>query len=48
MTDDTGYSKSDLNKDEIKEIFRRVDRLPILDDRTAEEIIGYDEFGLPQ
>lgn len=22
--------------------------LPVLDDRTADEIIGYDEFGLPK
>lgn len=33
--------------EKIKEIQRRVAALPILDDRTAEEIIGYDENGLP-
>jgi len=33
--------------EKIKEIQRRVAALPILDDRTAEEILGYDENGLP-
>ncbi len=28
-------------------ILRRVDSLPVLDDRPAEEILGYDEYGLP-
>jgi len=26
---------------------RRVDALPVLDERTAAEILGYDEHGLP-
>jgi antitoxin VapB len=26
---------------------RRVDALPVLDDRAADEILGYDENGLP-
>lgn len=33
---------------QIGEILRRVDQLPILDSRTAEQIIGYDEHGLPR
>jgi antitoxin VapB len=28
-------------------ILRRVDALPVLDDRSPEEILGYDEYGLP-
>jgi len=32
----------------IKEIAERVGALPILDHRSAEEIIGYDEFGVPK
>ncbi len=32
---------------EIDAIVRRVAALPVLDDRTADEIIGYDESGLP-
>ena len=32
----------------IKAIIARVSALPLLDNRTADEIIGYDEFGVPQ
>ncbi len=32
---------------EIRRIQEEFQRLPILDDRTADEIIGYDEHGLP-
>jgi hypothetical protein len=31
----------------LKEIARRFDALPILDDREPDEILGYDENGLP-
>ena len=31
----------------IKEIQRRVAALPVLDPRSPDEIIGYDENGLP-
>lgn len=34
-------------RDELNEIFQRLDALPILDPRSADEIIGYDENGLP-
>lgn len=34
-------------REEIEEILRRVDALPVLDPRTPDEIIGYDENGLP-
>lgn len=33
---------------QIEEILRRVDQLPILDSRSPDEIIGYDEHGLPR
>lgn len=33
--------------DELESIARRGDTLPILDNRIANEIIGYDENGLP-
>jgi len=33
--------------DELEAIARRGDALPVLDDRPADEIIGYDENGLP-
>lgn len=32
---------------EIRRIQDEFRRLPVLDDRTADEIIGYDEHGLP-
>jgi len=32
----------------IKEISDRCAALPVLDDRTPDEIIGYDEFGVPR
>ena len=33
--------------DELEAIARRCDALPILDHRSADEILGYDENGLP-
>jgi antitoxin VapB len=34
--------------DQLKEILRRVDALPVLDSRCSDEIVGYDEQGLPR
>jgi antitoxin VapB len=34
--------------EEMREIGRRVAALPTLDDRSDEEIIGYDRDGLPE
>jgi antitoxin VapB len=31
----------------MMEILKEIDKLPVLDDRTADEILGYDENGLP-
>lgn len=33
--------------EDLEAIRRRFSALPVLDDRTPEEIIGYDENGLP-
>jgi antitoxin VapB len=33
---------------QLNDILRRVDQLPILDSRSPDEIIGYDERGLPR
>ncbi len=33
--------------DELDEIAKRCAALPVLDDRPADEILGYDERGLP-
>jgi antitoxin VapB len=32
----------------VREIQRRVAALPVLDPRTPDEIIGYNEFGVPE
>ena len=32
---------------DLGKILRRVDRLPVLDDRSTDEIVGYDNDGLP-
>jgi antitoxin VapB len=32
----------------LHEIIRRVDALPVLDTRTEDEILGYNEHGLPE
>jgi len=39
---------SQILSSQLEEILRRVDQLPILDSRTADEILGYDEHGLPR
>jgi len=33
---------------QLDDILRRVDRLPVLDTRTPDEILGYDDGGLPR
>jgi antitoxin VapB len=40
--------RSDLLLSQLQEILRRVDALPILDPRSPDEIVGYDEHGLPR
>lgn len=35
-------------REDVDDILRRVDALPILDERSSDEIIGYDEDGLPR
>ena len=37
-----------FKKETLYEILRRVDALPRLDDRSVEEIFGYDKHGLPR
>lgn len=32
---------------QLEDILRRVDQLPVLDSRSADEILGYDDHGLP-
>jgi antitoxin VapB len=35
-------------RDELRDIARRCAALPTLDDRATDEILGYDERGLPR
>ena len=37
-----------LTREKLNDIFRRIDAMPNLDDRTEDEILGYDEHGLPR
>jgi antitoxin VapB len=34
-------------RDELRAVRERCRRLPVLDNRTADEILGYDDSGLP-
>jgi hypothetical protein len=44
MTENVG---KDRLADRLTEIGERCARLPVYDSRTPDEIIGYDEFGVP-
>ncbi len=37
-----------LVSDQIQDILRRVDTLPRKDSRTEDEMLGYDEHGIPR
>jgi len=34
--------------DQLQEILHRVDQLPVIDSRSSDEILGYDDHGLPR
>jgi antitoxin VapB len=40
--------RKDTSADQIDDLLRRVDALPRLDSRSEDEILGYDENGLPR
>jgi antitoxin VapB len=40
--------RSRVLKSQIEDLLRRVDALPTLDSRPMEEILGYDEHGMPR
>lgn len=43
-----GQGRGVALSDEIMSIAERCSSLPVVDPRTADEIIGYDEHGLPR
>ena len=40
--------RSRILDSQLEELLRRVDALPTLDSRTEDEILGYDEHGMPR
>jgi antitoxin VapB len=40
--------RKDTSLSQVEDLLRRVDSLPTLDARSEEEILGYDENGLPR
>jgi antitoxin VapB len=43
-----GRSKRRRLRDELRDIAERCSKLPTVDDRPADEVLGYDERGLPR
>jgi antitoxin VapB len=44
----SGQSRKDALLEDMAEIRRRWRGMPALDNRTSDEILGYDEHGLPR
>jgi len=40
--------RSDVVLEQLEEMLRRVDQLPVLDSRSPDQILGYDDHGLPR
>ncbi len=40
--------RSRILKEKLRDILLRIDAMPVLDTRSADEIIGYDEHGIPR
>lgn len=45
---DIGTPRRKFDEAGLRATLARLDKLPILDDRTADEIIGYNEYGVPE
>jgi len=43
-----GHSRKAALLEDLADIRRRWSALPVLDDRMSEDILGYDEHGLPR
>src|ERR1700686_3496498 len=39
--------RNERRRIKVNDVLERVDALPILDPRSADEVVGYDEHGLP-
>lgn len=44
----TPHRRKPFDEAAIRALIERTAALPLLDDRTPDEIIGYDEFGVPR
>jgi len=44
----SGRSKAPTTREKLNEILQRVDALPTVDHRSEDEILGYDESGVPR
>jgi antitoxin VapB len=44
----TGKRRASTRREKLREILQRVDSLPRIDDRSEDEILGYDQKGLPR
>ena len=44
----SGSQRAPAMREKLEQILARVDALPVVDARSPDEIIGYDENGLPQ
>lgn len=47
LTREQGRAKTPRLRDELRAIRKRCAKLPVLDDRSPEAILAYDEHGLP-
>ena len=47
-TNDSKNQEAERMNRDLEEILERADSLPILDSRTPDEIVGYDDLGLPR
>jgi hypothetical protein len=48
VTNNSKKQEAERMNSDFEEILARVDSLPILDSRTPDEILGYDDLGLPR
>jgi antitoxin VapB len=48
LEDQIRRSRRPLNRARVEAVCAKISALPVLDSRTPEEILGYDEFGIPR